>query len=135
KAAVVNEIGGGFHVEDIEVGEPRGSEVLVEVKAAGLCHTDLTYATTDIGLPPPVVLGHESAGIVAAVGPDVADLEVGDHVTGCLIQSCGQCRNCLSGFSYRCLHPERMLRAEGDAPRLSRGGRPVTQGFGLGGFA
>jgi S-(hydroxymethyl)glutathione dehydrogenase/alcohol dehydrogenase len=81
------------------------------------------------------VLGHEVSGIVTAVGPDVAQIRVGDHVVGSLAQSCGACERCLSGRSFQCRHPESTLRRPTDAPRLSRDGLGLFQGFGLGGFA
>ena len=67
KALVVNALGRGFDVEDVEIAPPKGREVRVEVQASGLCHTDLLFATHDIA-PTPSVLGHEVAGIVAEVG-------------------------------------------------------------------
>jgi S-(hydroxymethyl)glutathione dehydrogenase / alcohol dehydrogenase len=134
KALIVNALGRGFDFEDIDIAAPMGREVLVEVKAAGLCHTDMLFATHDIA-PIPAVLGHEVAGIVAEVGPDVMQLHVGDHVVGSLTQSCGACARCLSGRPFQCLHPESTLRRPTDAPRLSRKGTGLFQGFGLGGFA
>src|SRR6478672_4903127 len=96
KALVVNALGRGFDYEDVQIAQPIGREVLVNVEASGLCHTDLLFATHNI-VPTPAVLGHEVAGIVAAVGPDVAQLRVGDHVVGSLAQSCGAWGRCLSG--------------------------------------
>src|SRR5580658_6962719 len=87
KALVVNAVGGGFDSEEIDIASPIGREVLVDVQASGLCHTDLLFATNDI-VPMPAVLGHEIAGIVAEVGPDVALFRVGDHVVGSLAQAC-----------------------------------------------
>src|SRR6478672_37703 len=134
KALVLNALGDGFDFEDVEIAEPIGREVLVDVQASGLCHTDLLFATHDI-VPTPAVLGHEVAGIVAAIGPDVAHLRVGDHVVGSLAQSCGACARCLSGRCFQCQYPESTLRRTTDAPRLSRNGVGLFQGFGLGGFA
>jgi len=134
KALVVNALGRGFDFEDVEIAAPIGREVLLEVQASGLCHTDLLFATHDI-VPMPAVLGHEVAGIVAAVGPDVAQFHVGDHVVGSLAQSCGACARCLSGRPFQCAHPELTLRRPTDAPRLSCNGVALFQGFGLGGFA
>src|SRR3984957_19470842 len=134
KALVLNALGHGFDFEDVDIAEPSGREVLVNVQASGLCHTDLLFATHDI-VPTPAVLGHEVAGIIAAVGPDVAQLRVGDHVVGSLAQLCGACARCLSGRSFQCTHPELTLRRPSDAPRLSRTGIALFQGFGLGGFA
>ncbi|MCG2621324.1 zinc-binding dehydrogenase [Arthrobacter sp. I2-34] len=135
KAAVVNAIGGGFELDEVELANPAGREVLIEVKASGLCHTDLTYAKTGLGYPAPCVLGHEVAGVVVAAGPEATGLAIGDHVVGCLVQYCGACRKCLSGRPYQCLNREATLRAESQPPRISRSGEAVAQGFGLGGFA
>jgi len=134
KALVLNALGHGFDFEDVEIASPRGREVLFDVHASGLCHTDLLFATHNI-VPTPSVLGHEVAGIAAAIGPDVTQIHVGDHVVGSLAQACGGCARCLSGRSFQCQHPESTLRRPGDAPRLSRDGIGLFQGFGLGGFA
>ncbi len=134
KALVVNALGRGFDLEDVQIAAPMGREVLVDVQASGLCHTDLLFATHDI-VPMPAVLGHEVAGIVAEVGPDVALVRVGDHVVGSLAQSCGMCARCLSGRPFQCQHPESTLRRPNDAPRLTRNGIGLFQGLGLGGFA
>ena len=134
KALVVNGLGDGFDLEDVEIAAPIGREVLVDVQASGLCHTDLLFATHDI-VPLPAVLGHEVAGIVADVGPDVAQFRVGDHVVGSLAQSCGACARCLSGRPFQCARPESTLRRASDAPRLSRNRVGLFQGLGLGGFA
>src|SRR5229473_4499340 len=134
KALVVNALGRGFDLEDIDIAAPTGREVLIDVRASGLCHTDLLFATHDI-VPTPAVLGHEVSGIVAEVGPDVAQIRVGDHVVGSLAQTCGACARCLSGRSFQCRHPESTLRLPTDAPRLTRNGVGLFQGFGLGGFA
>jgi len=134
KALVLNAVGRGFNFEDVDIAPPIGREVLVNVPASGLCHTDLLFATHDM-VPTPAVLGHEVAGIVAAVGPDVAQITVGDHVVGSLAQSCGACAWCLSGRPFQCKYPESTLRRPTDAPRLSRNGVGLFHGFGLGGFA
>jgi S-(hydroxymethyl)glutathione dehydrogenase / alcohol dehydrogenase len=134
KALVVNALGHGFTLEDIDIAAPTGREVLIDVQASGLCHTDLLFATHDI-VPTPAVLGHEVSGIVAEVGADVTQLRTGDHVVGSLAQSCGWCARCQTGHSFQCQHPEATLRRPTDAPRLSRHGVGLFQGFGLGGFA
>jgi S-(hydroxymethyl)glutathione dehydrogenase/alcohol dehydrogenase len=134
KALVLNALGRGFDFEDVDIAVPIGREVLIDVRASGLCHTDLLFSTHDF-VPLPSVLGHEVAGIVAAVGPDVAQFRIGDHVVGSLAQSCGSCARCLSGRSFQCQHPESTLSRPTDAPRLSRKGVGLFQGFGLGGFA
>lgn len=135
RAALVETVGGGFVTQDVDIATPLGREVLVQVKASGLCHTDLTWSRTDVFYPPPSVLGHEVSGIVSALGPDASEFSVGDHVVACLLQYCGKCKNCLAGKVYQCLDQDSTLRAGSDAPRLSQHGRPVAQGFGIGGFA
>jgi S-(hydroxymethyl)glutathione dehydrogenase/alcohol dehydrogenase len=135
KATLVREIGAGFVTEDVDLAEPLGREVVVDVKASGLCHTDLTYSRNDMGNAVPFLAGHEVSGVVAAIGPDVTEFAVGDHVVGCLVQSCGKCEACLTGRTFQCEHPEETLRHPGQAPRITAGGETVDQVFGLGGFA
>ena len=136
KAAVLNAVNGGFVIEDIEIAEPVGREVLVQVKASGLCHSDLHVAEAGHGVPLPAVLGHELAGVVKALGPEVSEFAVGDHVVGSLIAWCGHCGSCLDGETYRCEHPETATcRGAHEPPRLSRGGDPVFAGFGAAAFA
>lgn len=136
RAAVVSVGGGGFHVEDLVIDEPRGREVLVDVKASGLCHSDLHVAGADFGHPMPAVMGHEIAGVVAAIGPEVREFRVGDHVVASLVRMCGHCVECLSGHSYQCVNRDENLRAPGEPPRLRRpDGTPVVQSMGTGGFA
>src|ERR1700674_2878159 len=134
KALVLNALGRGFDFEDVDIAAPMRREVLIDVQASGLCHTDLLFAANPI-FPTPAVFGHEISGIVAEVGPDVAQLHVGDHVVGSLAQSCGSCARCQSGRSFQCQHPESTLRRPTDTPRLSREGKGLHQGLGLGGFA
>jgi S-(hydroxymethyl)glutathione dehydrogenase / alcohol dehydrogenase len=81
KALVVNALGGGFDLDDIDIAAPIGREVLIDVQASGLCHTDLLFAANNIA-PFPAVFGHEVSGVVAQVGPDVTQFRAGDHVVG-----------------------------------------------------
>src|SRR3984957_6211080 len=87
KALVLNALGRGFELENVEIAAPVRREVLVEVRASGLCHTDLTVATHPI-FPTPSVLGHEVAGVVAAIGPEGTQLRRGDHLVGSLTPAC-----------------------------------------------
>jgi len=135
KAAILNSFDGQFDIEDIEIGSPVGREVLVEVKACGLCHSDLHLAQANYGTPLPAVLGHEVAGIVTEVGPDVRELKVGDHVVGSLVQSCGHCLPCSTGRTYQCANPQETLRDAKLGQRLTRNGEAVTTGWGTAGFA
>jgi S-(hydroxymethyl)glutathione dehydrogenase/alcohol dehydrogenase len=135
KAAVLDAIGADFDIKDIEVDDPVGHEVLVEVRASGLCHSDLHLAHGDYGIPVPSVLGHELAGVVAEVGPAVRDFRRGDHVVGSLMQYCGSCPRCVSGRTWLCPRPEATLREPGSAPRLRNAEGALTQVFGVAAFA
>ena len=79
KAAVLNANEGRFDIEEVTIDAPKGREVLVQVKACGLCHSDLHLAEANYGTPLPAVLGHELAGVVTQIGPDVRDIQVGDR--------------------------------------------------------
>jgi S-(hydroxymethyl)glutathione dehydrogenase/alcohol dehydrogenase len=136
KAMVTRELGKGWVQEDVTLDEPRGNEVLVDLKASGLCGSDFMEMTSEVKYPPPAVLGHEIAGVVAQVGPNVTSLKVGDHVAGCLIQFCGKCKKCLSGDVGLCEDPDSVLRGSGEEPRIKDAdGHALTQGMALGGFA
>jgi S-(hydroxymethyl)glutathione dehydrogenase / alcohol dehydrogenase len=135
KAAVTCVVGGPFVIEDISIGRPQGHEVLVDVAASGLCHSDLYVAQRGLGVPMPIVLGHEIAGLVREAGPLVTEFAAGDHVAGCLVPSCGRCGNCRRGLPYRCQRPDAIYRRSGEPPRLSRADGELAQFWGLSGFA
>jgi S-(hydroxymethyl)glutathione dehydrogenase/alcohol dehydrogenase len=136
RAAVFREPGVPIRIEDVEIDAPRPREVLVRTIAAGVCHSDLSIVDGTItalyGLP--MVLGHESAGVVEAVGSDVTYVEPGDHVVTCLSIFCGECEYCLSGRPALCPH-ESQRRASGERPRLSQAGVGLTPASQLGSFA
>ncbi|MFH0812967.1 MAG: Zn-dependent alcohol dehydrogenase [Pseudomonadota bacterium] len=102
KAAVLYELNRPFVVEEIDEPIPHEREVLVKIVAAGLCHTDLSAANGTIPVPLPIVLGHEGAGIVEAVGERVTRLSPGDHVILTVFPYCGNCNYCLTGRQYLC---------------------------------
>lgn len=137
KAAVLDHVGGKYEIRNVTLASPIGREVVVDIKASGLCHSDEHIRTNDFGFPMPTVLGHEIAGIVTEVGPDVKELQVGDHVTGCLVAFCGHCDQCLQGAPFRCLNQlTTTARAEDEPARItSEDGEAITQFMGLGGFA
>ena len=135
KAAVLHEVGKPLVVEDVQVDDPGPREVLVRTVAAGVCHSDYHYMNGSWATELPVALGHEASGVVEAVGRDVTYVAPGDHVVSCLSMFCGSCRNCLSGKPYLCENIDSLERQPGESPRLSRGGRIVHQGLGLGAFA
>jgi S-(hydroxymethyl)glutathione dehydrogenase / alcohol dehydrogenase len=102
KAAILWEQGQPLSVEEAELEAPHAGEVLVELKAAGVCHSDLHPARGDWPAKPPLVLGHEGTGIVREVGPGVTRLRAGDHVVFCWAPPCGKCPLCLAGRPVLC---------------------------------
>lgn len=100
-AAVVRTKAGPWTLETLELDEPRDDEVLVRIKAVGICHTDLSIRDQYLPLRLPIVLGHEGAGIVERVGARVKELAPGDHVV-LAPASCGSCGNCQSGLQAYC---------------------------------
>jgi len=136
KAAVLNQQPGELDIEELRVDDPAPGEVLVRTVGAGLCHSDLHFMEGLFRLKVPAVLGHESAGVVEAVGEGVSYVKPGDHVVCCLSIFCGSCRQCLSGFPNRCTNPAATSRPRGADSRLAReDGTPVGQFARLGGFA
>ncbi len=101
KAAVVRSKGAPFVIESVILRRPEKDEVLVRIVATGMCHTDMIIRDQYYPVPLPAVLGHEGSGIVEAVGPQVRDLVVGDHVV-LTYGSCGRCLSCAGGLSSYC---------------------------------
>ncbi|MFH8929174.1 Zn-dependent alcohol dehydrogenase [Streptomyces pristinaespiralis] len=109
-------------VTDLEVRDPGPGEVAVDIAAAGLCHSDLSVIDGTIPFPVPVVLGHEGAGVVAAVGPGIGHVAPGDHVALSTLANCGACADCDRGRPTMC------RRAIGRPGRpFSRSGTPLFQ--------
>jgi S-(hydroxymethyl)glutathione dehydrogenase/alcohol dehydrogenase len=103
KAAIAWKAGAPLSVEEVDLDGPKAGEVLVELKATGICHTD--YYTLSGADPEgifPSILGHEGAGIVIDVGPDVKTLKKGDHVIPLYTPECRQCKFCLSRKTNLC---------------------------------
>ena len=134
KAAVFREVNVPMEIEEIDVAKPGPREVLVRTKAAGVCHSDMHFFNGTYPGQLPMVLGHESAGVVEAVGSDVHYVKPGDHVITCLSVFCGHCEKCLTGHMSLCQEPE-TNRGKEDAPRLSQNDAPLTQFAQLGSFA
>lgn len=101
-AAVLDAAPGGLRIERIPVPEPRAGEVLVRVKACGVCHTDLHVMKAEVAFPTPAVMGHEISGTVAALGPGVAGPAPGTPVASAFIMPCGSCRFCGWGRDDLC---------------------------------
>ena len=132
--AVLHEIPGSLVIEEVDIDRPGPREVLVRTAAAGLCHSDLHFIEGKFRAPTPVVLGHESAGVVEAVGDDVTYVKPGDHVITCLSVFCGQCEFCLGGRPSLC-DQIGINRGKGQRPRLSLRGEPCGQFANLSSFA
>ena len=134
KAAVMRARQAPLHIEEIEIDAPRAREVVVRTLAVGVCHSDLHVIDGALPNPVPIVLGHEPAGIVEAVGADVRHVAPGDRVIGCLSVFCGECEHCLGGRPYLC-DGAATMRPDGDTPRLSKNGKPIHQFVHLSAFA
>jgi alcohol dehydrogenase len=144
KAAVIRRIGlpqpyaQSLAIEEVELAEPGERELLVQVKAAGLCHSDLSSINGDRPRQTPMVLGHEAAGVVVECGPGVHDLAAGDHVVMVFAPSCGECIACKEGYPGRCEPGQKANGAGtllGNAIRISQNGQPVYHHVGVSAFA
>lgn len=135
KAAVIHHPDDPFTIEEVELEEPKGDEVLVKISASGLCRTD-DFGRT-LNLPMPMVLGHEGAGIVEKVGNEVTEFKPGDHVIFSFA-SCGHCHNCITGRPAYCENFNAInfggTAADGTT-RIYQNGKPVTMFFGQSSFA
>ena len=122
KAAVLHEVNQPLVVEEISTKKPQAHEVLIRTAVAGLCHSDLHFIEGLYPHPLPVVMGHESAGVVELVGSEVTYVKPGDHVVTCLSVFCGVCENCTTGRPAICsntdvkLPPGAARRLEWDKP-------------------
>ena len=139
RAAVLEEFGRPLAVQEVDLEEPRSGEALVRLAACGVCHTDLyTASGADPSGYAPCVLGHEGAGVVEAVGPDVSLIAPGDHVVTLFAPECGKCVHCLSPRTNRCV-AIRDQQGLGYLPdgttRLYRDGEPLRHFMGTSTFA
>jgi Zn-dependent alcohol dehydrogenase len=136
--AAVLEAGGKLGVGPVDIEDPRPGEVLVRVTDCGVCHSDLSNIDGSFPAPLPVVLGHEAAGVVEAVGPGVTQLRPGDKAVLTPLPSCGHCYFCTRGQPTLCATYSPALfmssRPDGTSP-LSRGDELVYRGLGVGGWA
>ena len=130
-AAVTEAAGEPFQVQDVEIEDPRAGEVLVRMAASGICHTDLLVSGGTFPTPLPVVLGHEGAGVVEAVGPGVTSVAEGDHVA-LSYDSCGDCASCAGGRPFHChgffMRNFGAARDDGSTA-LSKNGTPIHSHF------
>jgi S-(hydroxymethyl)glutathione dehydrogenase / alcohol dehydrogenase len=136
RAAVFRRAHEPVPIETIDVDQPSGREVLVRTVATGVCHSDLHVvdgaSRHDVGRP--IVLGHEGAGVVEAIGAEVATVRPGDHVVACLSGFCGGCAQCLAGHPNLCVGGA-VARAGSAPPRLSQRGEAFAAFAGVGSYA
>ncbi len=128
RAAVLEQTGGPHHVHDVELAAPKRGEVLVRLHASGVCHSDYNAIDGTAETRCPAVLGHEGAGVVESIGPDVTRVAVGDHVALSWTPSCGKCAECVRDLPQLCADAWPAMAAGGlldGTTRLSRDGEPV----------
>ncbi len=125
-------------IEELDLALPGSGEILVRIKAAGLCHSDLSVINGDRPRPLPMALGHEAAGIVEQLGDGVHDLAVGDHVVLVFVPSCGHCNPCAEGRPALC-EPGAAANGAGSllsgARRITRNGHTIQHHLGCSAFA
>jgi len=125
-------------IEEVELDPPKRGEVLIKVKAVGLCHSDLVAITGERAKPMPIVIGHEAAGIVEEIGQDVQGFAVGDHVVPSYVASCGRCEMCSVGRPALC-EPATIANANAvlkdGTTRLRQGSTRIHHHSGVAGFA
>ena len=151
RAAILHDVGGPWSVEDYELDAPRAGEVLVQMAAAGLCHSDDHVLKGDmsapnevlrsLGLPTmfPLIGGHEGSGVVLEAGAGVSDFAPGDHVVMSFISVCGRCRWCASGMEYLCDNGGQVLTpgmpTDGTFRHHTAEGKPLGHISKIGAFA
>lgn len=127
-----------LHIEQVELEGPGPGEVLIRIRAAGLCHSDLSVIDGNRPRPLPMVIGHEAAGEVEELGPGVTDLARGDHVVSAFVPSCGHCEPCRAGRPALC-EPGFAANSAGTllsgARRLHAARGPLMHHLGVSGFA
>jgi S-(hydroxymethyl)mycothiol dehydrogenase len=129
RGVVATSKGAPVTVETIEVPDPGPGEALVAVQACGVCHTDLHYREGAINDDFPFLLGHEAAGIVESVGPDVTDVAPGDFVVLNWRAVCGECRSCRRG------RPQYCFATHNATQKMTLNGRELSPALGIGAFA
>ena len=139
RAAVLREIGAPLQLEDVELDEPKAREVVVRIEAAGVCHSDLHYMTGDLQAKLPIVVGHEGAGIVEAVGPQAGDrVSVDDRVALLWRPRCGECEACVAGNPVLCRFGRVLATTNGlmdGTTRLHQGDERIHHLMGVSCFA
>jgi len=131
RAAVCRAFGEPLTIEDLQLAPPVGNQVQVRVVASAVCHSDIHFFDGAWGGRLPAVWGHEASGVVEALGDDVSNLALGDHVVVTLIRSCGSCRHCEAGVTVACTG----AGPAATTPLSDADGNPVGHGLGTAAFA
>src|SRR5438874_11877423 len=138
RAALLHAVRAPMRIETVTTGPLRDNDVLVRIKAAGLCHTDLEVITGALRYPMPIVLGHEAAGVVEAVGPEARGVAVGDHVILSWNPHCGHCFYCDRDLPILCetylAHGPKAVGFAGAHRTRLADGRELKQLMFIGGF-
>jgi Zn-dependent alcohol dehydrogenase len=134
KAVIIRETGKPVAVEQIEVDAPRHGEITMRLVACGVCHSDLSATNGTIPYPPPMVLGHEGAGIVVEVGEGVTRFAPGDHVLSSFVSMCGRCHYCQTGRPQLCVQSQKTAYTlpDGTVRTRDRHGRAINVFLGCG---
>ncbi len=134
KGAVMHNFMEPLKIETLKLKAPREGEIVVKMVASGVCHSDLSVVQAKLPVPPPVVLGHEGAGIVEEVGKGVTGLKPGDHVVLAWVANCGHCHYCVSGHTHLC---EQGIQSAmmGQEAVFELNGMDVSRMAGVGSFA
>jgi len=132
KAAVCREFGKPLVIEDVEIVDPKKTEIKVKVAVTAICHSDIHDFKGELPGAVPFIGGHEVAGYVEKIGPDVTCVKIGDPVVVSLLKSCGKCYYCVTGMPHQCANwmggkPEVQIR--------DKTGEPIAKKGGVGGFA
>lgn len=132
RAAIVRNAGAPWVIEDVEISPPREDEILVRMVGAGICHSDLACREGRFPVPMPIVLGHEGAGVVEAVGSNVTGIKLGDHVV-LSFDSCGHCPSCRKSrpsycFDFYPRNTSGRRQSDGSSP-VTQNGEPVNAAF------
>jgi len=132
-AAIMYGFNEPLRVESVRLKAPRPDEVVVKIAASGVCHSDLSILRGYFPIPPPLVLGHEGAGVVEEVGKEVTDLKPGDHVVISFVANCGACAYCVAGEHHLCVAGTRVMG--GNAGTFEKDGVEIGRLTGVGSFA
>ena len=134
RAVICRELNQPVVVEEIVVEAPRRGEVMIKLSACGVCHSDLSATNGTIPFPPPLVLGHEGAGIVVQVGEGVTEFALGDAAISSFVSMCGKCRYCVTGRPQLCDQAAKTLFTlpDGSVRTTDAAGKPLNVFSGCG---